>query len=91
MWFNLRYITITYGPLSLNVVKCCRMSSNENIYRIKMTLKNLCILFEVGMYIHKLYNITFRRQIDIVTYKLLYFLSDTSLCLFVDDLMTVPC
>ena len=26
-----------------------------------------------------------RRQIDIVTYKLLYFLPDTSLCLFVDE------
>ena len=28
---------------------------------------------------------TFRRQIDITTYQLLFFLSDTSLCLFGDD------
>ena len=28
----------------------------------------------------------FRRQIDIVTYKLIYFLPDMLLCLFVDDL-----
>ena len=32
-------------------------------------------------------NRSLRRQIDIVTYKLLYFLPDTSLCLFVDDLV----
>ena len=30
-----------------------------------------------------------RRQIDIVTYKLLYFLPDTSLYLFVDDLLSI--
>ena len=31
----------------------------------------------------------FRRQIDITTYQLLYFLSDTSLCLFGDDLYAI--
>ena len=29
---------------------------------------------------------TIRRQIDITTYQLLFFLSDTSLCLFGDEL-----
>ena len=37
---------------------------------------------------------TIRRQVDIVTYKLLYFLPDTSLCLFADEFimktMTFP-
>ena len=28
----------------------------------------------------------YRRQIDITTYQLLFFLSDTSLCLFGDDM-----
>ena len=33
----------------------------------------------------------FRRQIDITTYQLLFFLSDTSLCLFGDDLLKAQC
>ena len=33
--------------------------------------------------------VTIRRQIDITTYQLLFFLSDTSLCLFGDELIDI--
>ena len=36
-------------------------------------------------------HITYRRQIDITTYQLLFFLSDTSLCLFGDDMYAIDC
>ena len=51
----------------------------ESVTEIWASKDVLCIMNSINWY-------TYRRQIDITTYQLLFFLSDTSLCLFGDDI-----
>ena len=47
------------GPLSLKGIKCCRSTSSENIFKIKMASDTNCILLDAGGCLHNICNKTF--------------------------------